>query len=284
MMLRRFTFTGLLLVLSVTTACSFACEGKPRVEPDSGARPTETAATAKPPGERASAAPSSRLIGVILDDTISYHSRDQAILKIIEIVGSLGPNDHLFMANLCDRFNPELNVKLEVPLPVVPKDYFKRYEALDEWEKNQNYLDRVWEEVESSKKEIIEYLRDSRREHGNETDIFGTLAYCSQRFSRETADLKYLFIFSDLIHDLQGVKTNNPPSYRLAFGGAHVSVLFMPWRNMTEWETREKSWESWFAQGSALSFSMHDAAKSEIERLLDRSPAPRLLESPFREE
>lgn len=230
------------------------------------------------------APPEPRVVFVLLDRTGSYSFCVESIQRIVDIISSLGPGDRFYLIEVGPEFRPETNLKIQLHMPGVPADILTAA-SLSERERKQDALDALWQEVARHQRDITDYLHDSKREVSGQTDVFGALGYCSARLAREEHGDRLVFIFSDLIHDVRGVTTADPPSYPLSFSGARINVLFMPRVNKPEWEAKETAWRTWALQkAQAASFAMLDAAESHIAALLEPSPVLRSLPSSFSEE
>lgn len=228
--------------------------------------------------------PAPRIVFALIDKTGSFHFHGQSMQKILDMIDNLGPGDRFYLIDIGPEFRPETNLRIQLHMPDVPADILKP-ETPEEWERNQDKLEAVWQDVALHQHSISAFLHHSGPESSGQTDVFGALEYCSERLGREGPGERYVFIFSDLIHDLRDVTTANPPSFPLSFSGAQINVLFMPRRDRLEWDAKETAWRTWSLQkAGAVSFAMFDPAESEIAPLLKSSSVLRSLPSSFNEE
>lgn len=252
--------TGLLIVL-LTAGCK-STTGKTNTE----AHPT----------------PKGRFVVILRDVTRSFQFYDETNKKILTIVNALGPGDALLLAEITMTFLPQKNVRVQCNIPEVPPSLLQPTSNLSQWKRNQAQLNAIWAAVKKNRQTIANWLRKNpvKIEKGG-TDLFTALDYCAKRLDQDSEKEKYLFIFSDLIHELKGEKTEKPRSEPLNFQGVYVSVLSVPWQGQKKWESKKKDWEAWFKQGGAVEFAMYDPADSKLQSLLKQSGVPKKLLSPF---
>lgn len=226
--------------------------------------------------------PNVRFVMVLRDVTSSFQFHEETNEKIHTIVNALGPGDSFLIAEIASTFLPERNVRVQYNIPEAPPSLLQPTGNLSQWKKNQARLDAIWATVEKNKQTIANWLRNPVKVEKRGTDLFRALEYCAQRMSRESGKEKYLFIFSDLIHEMNREKTEKPPSTPLNFEGVHITVLFVPWQGKEKWQSKEKDWEAWFVkQGRAATFSMYEPADSKLQSLLKQSSVIKKLPSPF---
>jgi len=253
--------TGLLIFLLMASGCK-STEGKTNIEAQ------------KPPNVR--------FVMVLRDVTPSFQSHKEANEKIRAIVNALGPGDSFLLADVAPTFLPEKNVRVQCNMPEAALSFLQPTSNLSQWKRSQARLDAIWATVGKNKKTIANWLRNPMKVERGGTDLFRALEYCAQRMSRESGKEKYLFIFSDLIHEMKREKTEKPPSTPLNFEGVHITVLFAPWQGKDKWQSKEKDWKAWFVkQGRAATFSMYEPADSKLQSLLKQSRVLKKLPSPF---
>jgi len=221
-----------------------------------------------------------RVVIALRDITPSFKFGADSNKGILLIANALGPGDTFILADIGSTFLPEKNVKFQCRMPNVSQDILQPVGNLVLWRQNQAKLNRTWSEVDQVKKKIAELLKVPVKEE--DTDFYTALEYCSLRFSSETQKEKFLFIFSDLTEDLRGEPNEDPPSVPLGFNGVHVHILFCPWHGQAEWKPKKQAWQAWFVgKGKAKEFTLHEPGESKLIKLLEKSPVPRKLKSPF---
>ncbi|MCG3145093.1 MAG: hypothetical protein HONDAALG_02634 [Gammaproteobacteria bacterium] len=281
---------GLLILLSLLSACSSRSSGAPAAATGKSVAATENpaviAGSKLETTARAIATPHPRAVYLLLDVSESYLRdpviQERIIRKIQAIVSSLGPSDVFLLIHISGKFDPKQNVKVQAEMPPVPVELLQPTNKLLEWNQKQARLNGIWERVSANQQKIAKYLNDSAMDQSLITDLYGALEYCAQRLKGEPEGEKYLFIFSDLEHDFKGVRTNKPPVQRLDLHGVQVNLLFVPWDNQSAWNAMEQAWGGWFKnQNGAVRFSMHDVKDSERQILLAPNTAPKRLPSPF---
>jgi hypothetical protein len=219
----------------------------------------------------AASAPS-RLVIVGRDITPSYCCLDQAEQRIEEVVSCLGPGDKFYLIDIGSSFNPENHVKVILNLPPVPGELLDQ-QTLSGLLDRSKRLNLVLAASEKRKAKILNYLGQPVAKDRRGTDIHGFLAYAAQLLANDPSEEKDLLLFTDLQHDLSGVRTDRPPSKRLSMPGIRAMVLFMPYD--AKWAERQAAWSRFFDQSGASAVTLLDAAMSRTAPLLTRRTLPR---------
>ncbi len=232
--------------------------------------------------------PKQRVLIVLRDKTKSFSEFiNNANTQVVNIVNNLGPRDMFILIEIKSGFQPQRNVSLQCQMPAVPASLLEPTKKLIEYKRKQAQLDQIWREVGNIKKAIIEWLNKPIELDGTGTDIFRTLEYCSQRLSREDSGKdKYLIAFTDLIDERGGrKKIEEPPSAALDFNAVYANILFVPWQNNNQFQSKELSWRTWFEKQGAIKFSMWEPAESKSQTLIPAifppCSVPKMLVSPF---
>ncbi|MBI1927920.1 hypothetical protein HYR99_27225 [Candidatus Poribacteria bacterium] len=225
--------------------------------------------------------PLRRSVIVLEDITGSYPFHEQARAKTLEIVNALGPGDDFLFIQITGAFSPEKNVRLQCRFPEVPTVLFHPVDNISLWKEHQAKFNAIWAAVEKQKRAIANWLgQPVEVQKGGGTDILNALQYCAQRFEKDEEAEKYLYLFSDLIHEVGGRKFVQPsPAWSpIPLKGVQVKALFVPWTDAKEFQGRQSAWHAWM---DALSFGMFDPAESQMQPLLPPSGVPRKIPSPF---
>ena len=224
-----------------------------------------------------------RHIIILRDATPSFKYAQESNRQIANIINSIGPGDIIIIGEIRSDFQPKANIRIQARMKNVPSDIFNEAKNMSQYRINQTRLNEILSTVENNKTTIKNWLVRNPLKIENGTDLFKALEYASFICQKSESSENYLFIFSDLIHDVKGQrKTEMPPTQIYDFKNTYVKSLFASWNGQKDWIAREKKWSEWFQNSGATSFSMYDPRESEFQSsLLSPSCVPKKIKNPL---
>jgi len=215
-----------------------------------------------------------RRIVIVRDVSPSYKNTEEITAKLVEVMRALGPGDELALIELGGPFSPEACIKVQCRMPGVAPAILAPVGTPGEWCTNKARLDAVWKRVDGSRRDVESYLRIPTSVK-DPTPLFEALAYCATIMSPAGPESRTLLVFSDLVQDSNGIKSELPAKAPMEFAGVSGFALFVPWQ--TDFAGRAAAWRRWFIASGGVSFEMLDGAQSRTRTVLGKSAAPRTL-------
>lgn len=224
-----------------------------------------------------------RNVYILCDISYSYRRvLDMAKRQIAATIENSGPNDRIVLIHIGPGFDPLKSIRAQCEMPRIPAGFVWYSQKLNEWEQKQRLVDGVWRDTRRMQASLSGSLRANTQSLPGGTDLYGALEYCSLRIEQAPAADHYVLLYTDLRHDFNRVSSDRPPKTKLAFRGAVVEALFVPWGSATLWRSKEEVWRRWFIDhGAAKTFSMVDEASSINRISVAPSPVPKRVKSPI---
>jgi hypothetical protein len=221
-----------------------------------------------------------RSVNALLDCTISFKPYlSGAFSGIDRVLDALGPGDSCVLQRIAGGFDAARQVS-ECVLPLVDPELLAPSSNYPEYLRKKAELKRVWEDADRRKAAFREALRRPVALDTANTDVFGALEYASHRIQPFRGQT-HLLLFSDLVHDFHGVKTELPPRQNHPFPGTNVTALFVPWQGSLASRQKTQAWDRYFMGSGAKAFSLFDEAQSLSITPISASAVLRVPENPF---
>ncbi len=201
-----------------------------------------------------------RLIVAVRDVTESFlYLKESNGLVVTQIIPRLNFNDSMVFIRLGS--NAELTYHYDFPAYI--RD--TTYSNFIDYKRKKFVLEKAKQEVEKSRGQLLSWFKEEMSrapQKGGTTRVHQSLEILTSLFKTSEKREKFLFIFSDLLHEDGKLKTNLPPKQLIPFNGVHVICVFTQWKSYSEFEGLQKAWGGFFS--SATSFRMYDPASSML--------------------
>jgi hypothetical protein len=226
-------------------------------------------------------APVGRAVVNVLDLSTSFEYKIEALQGFGRTVQSSGPADNLITIQIANGFDVGRQVA-EFSMPPVDPELLVPPPSYPAFLQAKSGLAKLWQETDRRKTEIRQFMQKPLKLDTSGSNIVGVLEYSAHRFQDMpgTYGLKVLGLYTDMIHDFHGLKTEMPPRERFPFKGVEVRLLFVPWRGAAT-QRMVKAWRDYFLACGAASFGVYDESQSLSVNLLPPSPVPRVPANPF---
>ena len=226
--------------------------------------------------------PASRAVVILRDRTASFkRNLKPANDAILRAISAIGPGDTFLLIEVGGggRFDPITQVR-EASAPTVLAELLATPANMQQFGNRTARLKAVWLETERARQSAREAVVRPVSINVDETNVYSALDYAAGRLMKLEGE-RYLILMSDLIHDVEGLKTDLPPKEKYPFTGVRAKAMFVPWQGSAAAKRQMEAWQKWFTTAGAQSFEMLDEAQSLHAQVLPPSSVPSRVPSPF---